>query len=127
MSRTGALALLSLGLLALGVAARWRWPDSTPALACEPGAVRVRDGLAVCGPGAWPSAPQRLMLGQKLELNRVSEEELARVHGVGAALARRLVREREARGGFVSWEQVASVPGVGSARLQTLQAITRLQ
>lgn len=127
MVRTRALALLSLGLLALGLGARSRWPDPTPMLGCEPGAVRVREGLAVCGPGAPPSAPQQWMLGQKLSLNQLTEAELARVRGVGAVVARRLVREREAMGGFTSWEEVAHVPGVGAARLETLQAITQLQ
>ncbi len=127
MNRTGALAVAALGLLGLGVLARGRWPGSEPALDCEPGAVRVVDGVAVCGDGAIPSAPQRLLLGQKLDLNTVSEADLARVPGVGSSLARRLVREREAAGRFVSWEQVAGVPGVGAARLETLQATTELR
>ncbi len=127
MTRTGALAVAALGLLGLGVLARGRWPGSAPALDCEPGAVRVVDGVAVCGDGAMPSAPQRLLLGQKLDLNTVSETDLARVPGVGPSLARRLVREREATGRFVSWEQVAGVPGVGAARLGTLQATTELR
>jgi competence protein ComEA len=117
----------SLGLLGLGVMARGRWPGSEPALDCEPGAVRVVDGVAVCGDGAVPSASQRLVLGQKLDLNTVSEGELARVPGVGPSLARRLVQIREARGRFRSWEEVASVPGVGTARLETLQASTELR
>ncbi|HYO58346.1 helix-hairpin-helix domain-containing protein [Archangium sp.] len=127
MNRTGALAVATLGLLGLGVLARGRWPDSAPALDCEPGAVRVVDGVAVCGEGAAPSASQRLLLGRRLDLNTVSESELARVPGVGPSLARRLVQEREAQGRFSSWEQVAAVPGVGAARLETLQATTDLR
>ena len=127
MNRTGALAVVALGLLGLGVLARGRWPDPAPALDCEPGAVRVVEGVAVCGEGSAPSAPQRLLLGQRLDLNTVSEAELARVPGVGASLARRLVREREARGRFTSWEEVARMPGVGTARLGTLQATLELR
>ncbi len=127
MNRTGALAVAALGLLGLGVLARGRWPGSEPVLDCEPGAVRVVDGVAVCGEGAEPSASQRLLLGQKLDLNGATEEELARVPGVGRSLARHLVGEREARGRFASWEEVASVPGVGPARLETLQATMELR
>ena len=127
MNRTGALALAALGLLGLGLVARGRWPGSTPALDCEPEAVRVVEGVAVCGEGASPSAPQRLLLGQKLDLNQVTEEELARVPGVGRSLARRLVAEREALGRFASWTEVAVVPGVGTARLETLQATLELR
>ena len=52
---------------------------------------------------------------------------LARVPGVGASLARELVRTRARRGPFASWDEVASVPGVGSARLATLRAATELR
>ncbi|WNG36437.1 helix-hairpin-helix domain-containing protein [Archangium violaceum] len=127
MNRTGALAVASLGLLGLGVVARGRWPDSAPALDCEPSAVRVVDGVAVCGDGAAPSASQRLALGQKLDLNSVSEGDLARVPGVGPSLARRLTQARDAQGRFASWEEVAAIPGVGAARLETLQATTELR
>ena len=127
MNRTGALAVAALGLLGLGVLARGGWPDSTPALDCEPGAVRVVDGVAVCGEGAPPSSAQRLLLGQKLDLNQVSEGDLARVPGIGRSLARRLIQAREDRGRFASWEEVASVPGVGGARLETLQATMELR
>lgn len=127
MNRTGALAVAALGLLGLGVLARGLWPDSTPALDCEPGAVRVVDGIAGCGEGAAPSASQQLVLGQRLDLNAVSDAELAKIPGVGPSLARRLVQAREARGRFASWEQVAEVPGVGPARLETLRATTELR
>ena len=127
MNRTGALAVAALGLWGLGVVARVRGPSTEPALDCAPGEVRVVEGIARCGTGEPPSAPQRLLLGQKLDLNRISEEDLARVPGVGASLARELVRTRARRGPFASWDEVAAVPGVGSARLATLRAATELR
>jgi competence protein ComEA len=127
VNRTGALAVASLGLLSLGVLARGRWPGSSPALDCEPGTVRVVEGVAVCGEGAVPSASQRLVLGQKLDLNTAPAADLALIPGVGRSLARRLVEAREARGRFASWEDVATVSGVGAARLETLQATTELR
>ncbi|ATB33237.1 ComEA family DNA-binding protein [Melittangium boletus] len=127
MNRTGALAVAALGLLGLGVVARVRWPDSAPALDCAPDAVRMVDGVAHCGEGSAPSAAQRLLLGQKLDLNQVSEADLARVPGVGASLAHHLVQRRQERGPFASWSDVASVPGVGPARLQTLRATVELR
>jgi competence protein ComEA len=127
MNRTGALAAATLGLVALGALARVWWPGSAPALDCEPSAVRLRDGVAVCGEGAPPSGAQALALGLKLDLNTVSEEELARLPGVGRSLARKLVEAREARGRFSSWEEVDAVPGVGGARLETLRAATELR
>ena len=127
MSRTGALAAAALGLMALGGVVRWRWPSSAPALNCAPAAVRFRDGVAVCGEGAPPTGAQALALGLKLDLNSASEEELARVPGVGRSLARKLVEAREAHGRFSSWAQVDAVSGVGTAKLETLQAATELR
>jgi competence protein ComEA len=125
--RTAALAVAALGLMGLGVVARLRWPDSAPALDCPPEAVRMGpDGVATCGEGLPPSGAQALALGRRLDLNSATPEELALLPGVGPALARRLVEAREEGGGFASWEQVDAVPGVGAAKLQTLQAATAL-
>ena len=127
MNRTAALATATLGLMAVGTAARWIWPSSAPALDCEPGAVRMVDGVAVCGEGAPPTGAQALALGLKLDLNTASEAELAQLPGVGRSLARKLVEAREAQGRFTHWEQVDAVSGVGAAKLETLQAVTELR
>lgn len=47
----------------------------------------------------------------KLDVNRATEEMLARLPGVGEALAKRIVEER-ARGAFSSAEELLRVPGV---------------
>lgn len=102
MNRTRALAAAALLLLALGVVARWRWPDSGPA----------------------PSTAQAP--AARLDLNTATEEELARIPGVGRSLARKLVEARQSRGIFTSWDDVDAVSGVGAARLETLRAATHL-
>jgi len=127
VNRTGSLAAATLGLIALGVLARGLWPSSAPALDCEPGAVRMNRGVALCGEGTPPTGAQAQALGLKLDLNSASEEDLARLPGVGRSLARKLVEAREATGRFTSWEEVDAVPGVGSAKLETLQAATELR
>lgn len=127
MNRTGSLAVAALGLMAMGGVARWWWPSPTPALDCEPAAVRFREGVAVCGEGDPPGAAQSLALGLKLDLNSASEEELARLPGVGRSLARKLVKAREAQGRFSSWAEVDAVPGVGGTKLDTLRAATELR
>ncbi|RKH36821.1 helix-hairpin-helix domain-containing protein [Corallococcus sicarius] len=123
VGRTSALAVVSLGLLALGFVARARWPDARPSLDCPPEAVRLdAAGLATCGAGTVPTGATALALGLKLDLNVASEEELALLPGVGRDLARRLVTAREEQGRFTSWDDVDAVPGVGAAKLQTLRA-----
>lgn len=103
MNRTRALATVVLLLLALGALARWRWPGSEAA------------------PSTADAAPAAV-----LDLNTATEEELARIPGVGRSLARKLVEARQSRGIFTSWDDVDAVSGVGPARLETLQAATRL-
>ncbi len=101
MNRTRALAAAALLLLALGAVARWRWPDHEPA----------------------PSAPTP---AARLDLNTATEDELARIPGVGPSLARKLVEARQSRGIFTTWDDVDAVAGVGAARLDTLRAATHL-
>lgn len=133
MTRTRGLAALLLALIGLGLLGLWRWPTAKPALDCAPEAVRLvaqGDGslLAVCGgEGELPTGAAALALGRKLDLNSASEEELALLPGVGASLARRLVAERRERGRFGAWEEVDAVPGVGEAKLRTLQASAELR
>ncbi|NMO22891.1 helix-hairpin-helix domain-containing protein [Pyxidicoccus fallax] len=125
--RTAALAAVALGLMGVGAVARLQWPDSAPALDCAPEAVRIGpEGIATCGEGLPPAGAQALALGRRLDLNTATAEELALLPGVGPSLARRLVEVREDSGGFTSWDDVDAVPGVGSAKLQTLQAATVL-
>ncbi len=56
-----------------------------------------------------------------LDLNRASVEEIARLPGVGAGLARRIVEERERRGRFESPERLRDVLGLGPRKLAALR------
>ena len=131
--RSSALALVALGLLALGGLGRERWPSARAALDCEPRAVHLVEAaggpVATCGPArAAPPAPVALALGLRLDLNRASARELSALPGVGRSLARRLVQARAARGGrFQGWDEVDAVAGVGEAKLQVLQRATELR
>jgi len=124
--RTAALAVGILGALGAGSWAQARWPDPGPALDCPPGRVRwVGEGAlgtARCDVGGEPPASVRAALGLRLPLNRVPEADLARLPGVGAAVAHALVQARP----FRSWAEVDAVRGVGPARLQVLQRGTEL-
>jgi len=137
---TRPLAGLLLLLAALGALARWRWPSSDPALPCSPAEVRWLDAgtrlVAACASAVAagsaevevdPPAGQALMVGRRLDLNRASAEELTALPGVGSHLAQALVRERTARGGFRTWEEVDAVPGVGPAKLEVLRGACDLQ
>lgn len=59
-----------------------------------------------------PSGPVRI--------NRASEEELQTLPGVGAVLARRIVREREENGPFAYPQDLLCVSGIGPKTLRKL-------
>ena len=133
VNRTGWLAVVALGALGAGAAARWAWPSSDPSLDCRVEDVRwlPRGGalVAACAPwedaGAFP-AGAALTVGVKLDLNRATEEQLAMIPGVGRSLARKLAGARELRGRFRSWDEVDEVPGVGPVKLAALQALAEI-
>lgn len=55
--------------------------------------------------------------GERLDPNQVDDVELDRLPGVGPALARAIVREREERGAFRSVDDLLRVSGIGPATL----------
>jgi competence protein ComEA len=59
-------------------------------------------------------------------LNEMREEDLVSIPGIGPALAGQILSSRESLGGFVTWEQVGSVPGIGPKRLENLREKVRI-
>jgi competence ComEA-like helix-hairpin-helix protein len=58
-----------------------------------------------------------------LDLNRASAEELTRLPGVGPGLANRIVALRDAKGRFVTVDDLRKVQGLGRARLERLRPL----
>jgi competence protein ComEA len=77
--------------------------------------------------GGGLSAAQRRTLGLKVDLNSISEEELARLPGIGRLLAKDLVEARNRLQRFRSWEEVDAVRGVGPVKLKRLQEQTEIR
>lgn len=127
MSRTAALGVVVLAALAVATALALRWPSSAPALDCGAAEIFLDDaGVARCGAGLALSAPQKLTVGQRLDLNAATAEELAAIPGLGREVAGALVAERAKVRCFSRWEQIDAVPGVGAARLTTLQTVAEI-
>lgn len=59
--------------------------------------------------------------GERVDPNRAPEHELERLPGVGPALAREIVHQREVHGDFVWADDLDRVPGVGPALLERLR------
>ena len=57
-----------------------------------------------------------------LDLNRATEQELERLPGIGAVLARRIVQYRETHGRFRDLEQLRDVKGIGKKTFERIRA-----
>jgi competence protein ComEA len=106
-------ALLLASLLRLGLSAG----VDPPPLPGEPGeaGVLLEESLRLAEEEDRRSRP--LAPGERLDPNQVDDVELDRLPGVGPALARAIVRDREERGPFGSLAELDRVPGVGAATL----------
>ena len=116
--RRALILLLSLGLVGQGV--RW-WltrPDQAP------GEIQLLAALPPRSPAAHRDSILALArpLGpdERIDADRASAPELARLPRVGLALAKRIVADREARGPFGGPSGLDRVPGVGAGLLAAI-------
>ncbi|HEU0051286.1 MAG TPA: helix-hairpin-helix domain-containing protein [Patescibacteria group bacterium] len=56
-----------------------------------------------------------------IDLNTAGTEELSKVEGIGQERAEQIVRMREERGGFKSWDDLKQVPGFSDKMVADLQ------
>ena len=92
--------------------------DSPPAPAAPAGPGRMTPP-APATPAPAPAAPPPP--AEPLDVNRADATELARLPGVGAGLAQRIVEERERRGRFDSPEALRYVLGMGPKKLAAIR------
>src|SRR5215211_3975812 len=116
--RRALILLLSLGLVGQGV--RW-WltrPDQAP------GEVQLLASLPPRSPAAHRDSIVALSrpLGpdERIDADRATAAELARLPRVGLGLAKAIVADREAHGPFGSAEGLDRVRGVGPGLLQAI-------
>ncbi|HEU4439333.1 MAG TPA: helix-hairpin-helix domain-containing protein [Methylomirabilota bacterium] len=87
-----------------------------------PGAAAPRGaGAPVPFAPAAPAPPAPSPPPEPLDVNRADATELARLPGVGAGLAQRIVEERERRGRFDSPEALRYVLGMGPKKLAAIR------
>ena len=116
--RRALILLLSLGLAGQGV----RWWIVRPGQA--PGEVALLQALPPESPAPHRDSILALArpLGptERIDPDRASAQELARLPRVGLALAKKIVADREARGPFGGPAGLDRVPGVGAGLLTSL-------
>jgi competence ComEA-like helix-hairpin-helix protein len=113
--------LAVLGLLALAALGALTWQRQRPELIIT-GAPAL--SMAVGGPPPAESAEwdRRLTASRQVDVNAAGVAELERLPGVGPALAKRIVEERERRGPFSSADDLARVPGIGPKTVESVKA-----
>ena len=95
--------LLILGVLWLVLVAAW-WARPVPAWAME-----------------------HTPAGFKLDVNQDPAERLTALHGVGPALAERIVKHREIQGPFRHPDELLAVSGIGPVTLQRITPWVRTE
>jgi competence protein ComEA len=113
--RRALLLLLSLGLAGQGI----RWWVTRPGE--PPGQVELLAALPPRSPLAHRDSvfaqARPLEAGERIDADRASAAELARLPRVGPALAKTIVANRQAKGPFGSLEGLDRVPGIGPGLL----------
>ena len=67
---------------------------------------------------AAPAAEAQVSM---VNINTANPEELQSLHGIGPAIAHRIVEYRQENGGFKSPEELVQVRGIGEAKYQKLK------
>ena len=116
--RRALLLLLSLGLVGQGV----RWWLVRPGDA--PGEIQLLAALPPRSPAAHRDSilarARPLGPSERIDADRASATDLARLPRVGLALAKKIVADREARGPFGELAGLDRVPGVGAGLLAAI-------
>ncbi len=116
--------LASTALVLLALIGRTLLQPAAPvvrAVGLEP-AGSVDSALAVAESSYAEGRRRRTPLGrdERIDPNLAGETELDRLPGIGPALARAVVRDREARGPFRTLRDLERVPGLGSKTVKRL-------
>jgi competence protein ComEA len=116
--RRSLLLLLALGMAGQGL----RWWVTRPGE--PPGQVEILAALPPKSPAAHRDSvlalARPLAPGERIDADRASPAELARLPRVGLALAKTIVADRESKGPFGSLEGLDRVPGIGPGLLAAL-------
>ena len=121
--RRALLLLLSLGLAGQGV----RWWVTRPGQA--PGQIELLAALPPKSPLAHRDSVLALSRplgpGERIDADRATAGELARLPRVGLALAKTIVADRETRGLFGALDELDRVPGIGPGLLAAIGSHVR--
>lgn len=100
-------------LLALWIAFAIRHPKEVSVAPHAQTVTCAASGAVLC---AW-------LLGQPLDINRATADELRLLPNIGSALARRIVDYRQQHGPFSSMQALTAVRGIGARTVSKLEGL----
>jgi competence protein ComEA len=112
MRRFRALGLL-IAALSVGTLARSQWPEEEKVSSQKNRPTEV--------------AVRALVAGSTLDINRATAADLELLPGIGPALARRIVEDRDRTGPFRTIDEVDRVRGIGPRTLERLRPFLRIE
>jgi DNA uptake protein ComE-like DNA-binding protein len=71
----------------------------------------------------WEEKPKMVIL----DINEATKEDLIKVYGIGEALSERILKQKEALGGFVSMEQMQDIWGLSPVVVEELNKKFKIQ
>ena len=105
------LALAVIAGVFVGEGAAWLFSDRRQPIILIP-----------ASPAARAILPNEPACEGRISINEATVQDLLRVHGIGPALAQAIIDTREEMNGFLYWEEITDVPGIGQKRLDALSA-----
>lgn len=112
---------LGVGLLVLALAmiAALDRPSPPGSIRRVPsGAVQVR-ACPLAGPAM--TGVRCVLLGMRIPINQAAAVDLEVIPGIGPALSRRIVEDRDRRGAFCGADDLQRVPGIGPRRAEVIR------
>lgn len=95
--------------------------DDARAALVESGRIHVGENCTFTrGPGR-PAAAALLSTGQRVDLNIATVDDLTELHGIGPALAGRILSSRETEGLFCDVDALTRVHGIGPKTMEKLR------
>jgi competence protein ComEA len=100
---------------------------ASEAAAAAPAIPRAAEPQAPSSSSHRGSSKKELAPGETIDINEASEEELARLPGVGPATAQKIVEQRVSNGPFKKIEDIQKVKGIGPAKFAKMKDHLRVQ
>jgi competence protein ComEA len=118
-------AVARAGGLIAGLRAEYHWQTVHIAQGRRVHITEGDNGIARLSLG-WMAGPNLLALGEKLDVNRASAEDLAMVPGISRRLAERIVARRQRQKGLSSLDDLLAINGIGPATLRRVRPYLKI-